>query len=82
MEDEQKILNLISDIKGLIEEREENTEELNKARTKVLECEDTEQDLKADIERKREQLDDLIDQATGQNNEDEFGMRTSRSYEF
>ena len=79
MADEQKILNLISDIRDNVDELAETEDKLVKAENEVEDFKADIRDLKAAIASNREILEDLIDEATGQNNEDEFGMRSGRS---
>ncbi|RZK44830.1 MAG: hypothetical protein EOO61_02345 [Hymenobacter sp.] len=79
----EDILNLIADIKHDVEEQDALEEAIAQAERKLESDKDDLIDLKDAIVRNREKLDELIDEATGQNEDDSrSGGYNSVSYGF
>lgn len=82
MNSDQDILNLISDIRSEVEESESLQDEIIKAEAKLQDDKDDLSDLKDSIAKKREKLEELIDEATGQTEDDKDFMIPRPSYGF
>jgi chromosome segregation ATPase len=79
LSNDTEILNLIADIRSSVIEQEELEEKVSKLRLDLESAEDDLHAVKGDITRNREKLDELIDEATGQNEEDDTQERFSAS---
>ena len=74
MNSDQDILNLISDIRSEVEESESLQDEIIRAEAKLQDDKDDLSDLRDSIAKKREKLEELIDEATGQTEDDKDFM--------
>lgn len=82
MNTDQEILNLISDIRANVDDQERLSDEISTLKTQLETAEDDLESVKREIESQRAKLDDLIDEATGQNEDDSDSFPSTSVFEY